>query len=108
LPVALGPEECGFRASTVEALTRARIAWRPICQVGSLEPVFATLEADMAVAPFLPRTIPSRLAVLPDGELPALSPFHLNLRLPSSGVTPAARELARHIREGFARRYPSG
>ena len=105
LSVALGEESCGFRASAVEALDKAGIAWRPICQVGSLEPVFATLEADMAVAPFLSRTVPDRLAILKEPGLPPLPSFHINLRLPSTGVTPAARELARHIREGFERRY---
>jgi DNA-binding transcriptional LysR family regulator len=105
LSVALGQESCGFRASAVEGLTKAGIAWRPICQVGSLEPVFATLEADMAVAPFLRRTVPSPLVVLADGVLPRLPAFHINLRLPSHGVGEIAAELARHIKEGFAERY---
>ena len=64
LPIALGQESCGFRAAAVQALTRARREWKAICQVGSLEPVFATLEADMAIAPFLSKTVPERLAVL--------------------------------------------
>jgi len=50
LSVALGQESRGFRTSAIEALTKAGIEWRAICQVGSLEPVFATLEADMAAA----------------------------------------------------------
>jgi DNA-binding transcriptional LysR family regulator len=105
LSVALGQESCGFRAAAVKVLTKARIEWRAICQVGSLEPVFATLEADMAVAPFLSRTVPDRLASFSDSELPPLPLFHINLRLPSSGVSAVAAELARHIREGFSRRY---
>jgi DNA-binding transcriptional LysR family regulator len=105
LSVALGEPSCGFRAVAISVLTKAGIKWRPICQVGSLEPVFATLEADMAVAPFLSRTIPDRLAVLDKGELPELPPFHVNLRLPSSGVSAVTLELERHIREGFSKRY---
>ena len=105
LSVALGEEHCGFRASAIEALTKAGIDWRPICQVGSLEPVFATLEADMAVAPFLSRTIPDRLVMLEAGNLPALPIFHINLRPPTTGTSPVATELARHIREGFRKRY---
>jgi DNA-binding transcriptional LysR family regulator len=105
LSVALGEESCGFRASAIDALTKAGMTWRPICQVGSLEPVFATLEADMAIAPFLSRTVPDRLEVLNSDELPALPVFHVNLRLPSTGVSEVAAELARHIREGFSRRY---
>jgi DNA-binding transcriptional LysR family regulator len=105
LSVALGQESCGFRSVAIKALTKARIEWRAICQVGSMEPVFATLEADMAVAPFLSRTVPDRLATFNDGELPPLPIFHINLRLPASGVSAVAAELARHIREGFSRRY---
>jgi DNA-binding transcriptional LysR family regulator len=103
--VALGQEGCAFRAVAIRALTKSGIEWRPICQVGSLEPVFATLEADMAVAPFLFHTVPDRVEVLPDGCLPPLPAFHINLRLPAKGVTKVASELARHIREGFAQRY---
>jgi len=103
--VALGQEGCAFRALAIKALTKSGIEWRPICQVGSLEPVFATLEADMAVAPFLFHTVPDRVEVLPDGHLPPLPAFHINLRLPPKAVTKVASELARHIREGFLRRY---
>ena len=105
LSVALGKEDCGFRAVAVKALTGARIKWRPICQVGSLEPVFATLEADMAVAPFLSRTVPNRLAILQEAELPSLPHFNVNLRVPSSAQSAVTRELARHIRDAFSRRY---
>ena len=70
-----------------------------------MEPVFATLEADMAIAPFLRRTIPERLAQVADQSLPKLPVYHINLRTPASGLTPGAGELARHIREGFAHRY---
>lgn len=106
LPVALGQESCGFRASTIQAMTKAGLAWRAICQVGSLEPVFATLEADMAVATFLSRTVPDRLATVSDPHLPPLPLYHVNLRLPSTGVTAVTSELARCIRDGFQRRYP--
>lgn len=96
---------CGFPASAVDALTTARIEWRPICQAGSLEPLFATLEADMSVAPFLSRTIPDRLVRLGEVGLPALPIFHIKLRLPTTGVSAVAKELAQHVREGFRRRY---
>jgi DNA-binding transcriptional LysR family regulator len=105
LAVALGQDGCAFRALAIRALTKSGVEWRPICQVGSMEPVFATLEADMAVAPFLFHTVPDRVEVLPDGCLPPLPAFHINLRVPSKGATKVASELARHIREGFSRRY---
>jgi DNA-binding transcriptional LysR family regulator len=105
LSVALGQENCGFRSAAVKALTKARMPWRAICQFGSLESVFATLEADMAIALFLSRTVSDRLAPLRARELPALPRFHINLRLPSTGTTSVAMEFARHIREGFSSRY---
>jgi DNA-binding transcriptional LysR family regulator len=105
LSVALGQENCGFRAAAIKALTKARMPWRAICQFGSLESVFATLEADMAIALFLSRTVPDRLAALRGRELPELPRFHINLRLPSTGTTSVATEFARHIREGFSSRY---
>jgi DNA-binding transcriptional LysR family regulator len=105
LTVALGQESCGFRAAAIKALTKARIPWRAICQFGSLESVFATLEADMAIALLLSRTVPDRLAILRSRELPELPRFHINLRLPSTGVTSVATEFARHIRQGFSSRF---
>jgi DNA-binding transcriptional LysR family regulator len=105
LSVALGQESCGFRALAVKALTKSAIEWRAICQVGSLEPVFATLEADMAIAPFLSRTVPERLQTLTEPGLPRLPRIHINLHLPSTGVASVTAELARHIRQGFASRY---
>jgi len=105
LAVALGQRGCAFRALATAALDKSGVAWRAICQVGSMEPVFATLEADMAIAPFLQRTVPDRLAQINDRSLPKLPVYHINLRIPANGMTPGANELARHIREGFARRY---
>lgn len=105
LSVALGPEQSGFRQAAVKALTNAGVDWRPICQVGSLEPVFATLEADMAVAVFLSRTVPDWLEPVAVEHLPPLPPFHVNLRLPAAGSEPVAAAIAQHIRDGFLRRY---
>lgn len=106
LSVALGQEPCAFRASATEALNRSGIGWRTVCQVGSLEPVFATLKADMAVAPFLAHTIPDYLTIVRDSDLPRLPAFHINLKMPSTGSPPVAKELARYIQEDFSRRYP--
>jgi DNA-binding transcriptional LysR family regulator len=105
LAVALGQDGCAFRATAVRALNKARIDWRAICQVGSMEPVFATLEADMAVAPFLRCTVPEQLAVLNDSTLPKLASFHINLRHATGDRSTSATELAQHIRDGFSQRY---
>ena len=105
LSVALGQDGCGFRASAVDALNKAGLPWRSICQVGSLEPVFATLEADMAIAPFLSRTVPARVAILKDNELPALPQYFVNLRFSGAPVTASTDAFVRHVRAGFAARY---
>src|SRR5215469_6799325 len=105
LSVALGQEGCAFRASAVEALDRPGIPWRPICQVGSLEPVFATVEADMAVAPFLRKTVPEKLQILHVKALPSLPPFHINLRFPQGPISGPAQALVDQIRDGFKSLY---
>jgi len=105
LCVALGQKGCAFRASAIDVLDKAGIAWRAICQVGSLEPVFATVEADMAIAAFLRRTVPEKLEILGSHELPALPAFHINLRFPQGPISEAAQGLVDHIRDGFRSRY---
>jgi DNA-binding transcriptional LysR family regulator len=105
LAVALGQNGCAFRALAIRALNAAKIPWRAICQVGSMEPVFATLEADLAIAPFLTRTVPERLSILPESALPKLPNYHINLKVASGEASNSALELGRHIREGFAARY---
>ncbi|MGI9405552.1 MAG: LysR family transcriptional regulator [Hyphomicrobiaceae bacterium] len=106
LPVALGGETCAFRAEAVAALSKTGRDWRLMCQVGSLEPVFAVLEADMAVAPFLMQTAPAHLEVIADtAGLPALPAFYVNLHVPSVDVSDITAELASHIRNGFVARY---
>ena len=59
----------------------------------------------LAIAAFLSRTVPDRLAVIEDGDLPQLSRHLISLRVPGTGMSAVATELARHIREGFDRRY---
>jgi DNA-binding transcriptional LysR family regulator len=105
LSVALGRKNCNFRAAAIAALTKAKVPWRSICQEGGLEAVFATLDADMAVAVFLSRTVPEGLVSVRDRGLPSLPSFHLNLRSAANRTSPAAEELANHIRSGIRSRY---
>lgn len=79
LSVALGSSACPFRAAATEALDAAEIPWRAITQVGSLEPVFATLLSDMAVSPFLRGTGPAGTREVEEG-LPKLPSFYIHLR----------------------------
>ena len=71
--------------------------------MGNLESILATVEADMAVAPYLSSLLPENLTpILPDVGLPSLPACHVNLRMPESGSSLITRELAKHIRQGFS------
>ena len=103
LPVSVGSEFCAFRAPTLEALNRAEINWLEVCGVGNLESILATVEADMAVAPYMSCLVPANLEVIePETGLPVLPAYHVNLRMPDTGGSLIARELAKYIRQGFA------
>jgi len=98
LPVSLGAQTCVFRPVAIEALARARRDWRAVCEVSRMEPVYAAIEAGLAVAPLLRRSVPRGFAVLGRAtRLPTLPAFRINLYLrPDAG--PAACELADHVR----------
>ncbi len=106
LPVTFGDARCSFRPPTIEALGKAGLDWHLTCETGDFAPYCATLAADLAVAPMLTLTVPNNLQVLGAAEgLPPLPTFYINLRLPKSGVTDIAQEMARFIRSGFAKPY---
>ena len=64
LPVSLGAPTCVFRPVAVEALGKARRDWRAVCEVSRMEPVYAVLEAGLAVAPLLRSSVPERFEIL--------------------------------------------
>jgi len=98
LPVSLGAPTCVFRPVAIEALGKARRDWRAVCEVSRLEPVHAAIEAGLAVAPLLRSSVPERFEILGrHARLPALPEFRINLYLPP-GASPAARDLADHVR----------
>lgn len=102
LPVSLGAPTCVFRPVALEALGKARRDWRAVCEVSRLEPVYAVLEAGLAVAPLLRSSVPERFEILGrDAKLPALPEFRINLYAPP-GLSPAARILAEHVRTAFS------
>jgi DNA-binding transcriptional LysR family regulator len=108
LPVSLGAPTCVFRPVAIDALGRARRDWRAVCEVSRLEPVYAAIEADLAVAPLLRSSVPARFDVFEgkaarEARLPSLPEFRINLYA-RPGLTPAARDLADHVRESFAQR----
>lgn len=104
LPVSLGAPTCVFRPVAVEALGKVRRDWRAVCEVSRLEPVYAVLEAGLAVAPLLRSSVPERFEILGrEARLPSLPEFRINLYAPP-GLGPAARDLAEHVRASFSRR----
>lgn len=103
LPVSLGADTCAFRPHALAALAKWHRQWRPVSESNSLEPMIATLEADLAVAPMLSCAVPGRLAVLSDAAgLPRLPACHVNLYLPRNTQNDMAAELAAVLREEFA------
>ncbi|HZP98123.1 MAG TPA: LysR family transcriptional regulator [Reyranella sp.] len=102
LPVSLGAATCVFRPVAIEALGKARRDWRAVCEVSRMEPVYAAIEAGLAVAPLLRSSVPERFEILGrHARLPALPEFRINLYAPP-GLGPAARDLADHVRAHFS------
>jgi len=109
LPVSLGAPTCVFRPVAVEALGKARRDWRAVCEVSRMEPVYAAIEAGLAVAPLLRSSVPDKFEILSGqrsrtARLPPLPEFRINLYAPP-GLSPAARDLADHVRASFSQRY---
>jgi DNA-binding transcriptional LysR family regulator len=105
LPIAIGGRSCRFRPVLLDVLRRAGVDWRVVLEVANQDAVNATVAAGISVAAMLRETVPPALEVLPEGVgLPLLPSFALNLRLPVSGASEFAEELARHIRAEFATR----
>jgi DNA-binding transcriptional LysR family regulator len=111
LPVSLGAASCTFRPVAIAALGKIRRDWRAVCEVSRMEPVHAALEADLAVAPLLRSSVPEHFEILGRAaRLPPLPEFRINLYAPS-GLSPAARDLAEHVRANFSGRpksFPGG
>jgi DNA-binding transcriptional LysR family regulator len=102
LPVSLGAETCVFRPVAVAALRKARRNWQAVCEVSNMEPVRATLEADLAVAPLLGHSVPESLDIIAaDRRLPRLPMFRINLYM-ARNPSPAARAFADHVRRSVA------
>jgi DNA-binding transcriptional LysR family regulator len=105
LPLSLGDEKCAFRAVVLKVLRDVGRDWRPVCEVSSMEPLLASIEADLAVSALLRTTIPSYLQVIErEPRLPRLPTFFINMYLPPARQSEIAVELARHIRQEFAAR----
>ncbi len=105
LPVALSHNRCAFRRVALESLAQMGIEWKLTCHLGSHDPIIAILEADMAVAPLLAKTVPDYLDIVSETKgLPTLPTIYINMYLKQGQNNPAVHELAQHIRNGFAGR----
>lgn len=100
LPLSTGDETCPHRPIALKALAASGRDWRFVCEVASFEAICAPVEADIAVSPMLPSTVPEALDVLgAAANLPPLADFLINLYLPRAGTTDIALELARLIKK---------
>jgi DNA-binding transcriptional LysR family regulator len=108
LPISLGDGTCEFRPSVLKAMRGTGRDWRPVCEVSSMEALFASIEADLAVGAFLRSTIPSYLREVGSDGLPDMPKFLINMYLPPARQNEIAVELARHIRQEFASRGRRG
>ncbi len=107
LPVAFGSERCAFRSPVVDVLSREKRDWQFICEWENMAPLYATLQADMAVAPFLSKTVPNELRILgSETGLPVLPTFYINLYERPAGMSDVSVELMRVIREHFRMQFP--
>ncbi len=99
LPVSMVADVCAFKPAVLKALAGRAGGWRTMFENGSLEATSATVRADLAVSVWLAATVPADLDVLsPEAGLPDLPAFAMTLHRPDRPATPAASELARHIR----------
>lgn len=106
LPVSLGDRNCMFRRAAVRALVDHGRDWRPVCETSTMEPLCATLTADLSVCPLLASTVPEDLQILgPESGLPPLKTFYVNMYVRRADASDIAVELARHIRQHFATRF---
>lgn len=102
VPVSLGAGTCVFRPVAVAALKKAKRAWQPVCEVSNMEPVRATLESDLAVAPLLSHSVPASLEIVNAGRrLPRLPLFRINL-YQAPAPSDVANAFAGHVRRSVA------
>jgi DNA-binding transcriptional LysR family regulator len=105
LPVSLGADTCVFRPVAIAALRKAGRNWQAVCEVSNMEPVRATLEADLAIAPLLSHSVPDSLDIYTSNRrLPKLPMFRINL-YEARKRSQAARAFADHARRCVAAAY---
>jgi DNA-binding transcriptional LysR family regulator len=101
LPLALAPQGCAWRTTSLDALDKAGIAARVAYSSPHCAGQMAAIYADLAIAPFPQSLIEKPLERLDERHgLPSLGDYHIVLaRHPNIG--PAGEALARHVVESF-------
>ena len=108
MPISLVSDTCCFRPHVMSALAKHGRQVRTVFGNSGLDATVATVRADIAVSAWLASTVPAGLNVLShDAALPELPSYAITLHRPNRTLSPGVEELARHIREGFAKRYRS-
>lgn len=101
LQISLGADTCVFRSIAIAALKKARRNWNIVCEVSNMEPVRAMLEADLAIAPLLGRSIPDCLSIIEENSrLPKLPMLNINLYKARNLSLPASA-FADHVRRSI-------
>lgn len=104
LPVSMVADTCAFRPAVLTALAEQERAWRTVFENGNIEATTATVRADLAVTAWLVSTVPSDLEILGPDKAPTELPlFAINLHMPKGSLARPAVEMARYLRESFAR-----
>lgn len=104
IPLSLVVDTCAFRPVILEALQQQGRRWKAVFENGNLDATAATVRADLAVTAWLASTVPADLDILDrSAQLPPLPSFAINLHLPRHTPSPAALELAAHLRAHLQR-----
>jgi hypothetical protein len=97
-------DTCAFRPAVLTALAGQDRPWRTVFENGNIQATTATVRADLAVTAWLASTVPSDLEILGPDKAPTDLPlFAINLHRPRSPLAKPALEMARYLRESFAR-----
>lgn len=107
LPLSMVGGDCAFRRPVNGALKAAGIPWVYQFEHGTNDATMAVVHSGLALSVSLASAVPSELVVLGQGSgLPSLPDFAVNLYVTPVQSSDAARELARHIRDGTYRTEP--
>jgi DNA-binding transcriptional LysR family regulator len=108
VPISIGSDTCSIRGPALAALRAADVDWRGVTEISNVDALNATVHSDLAVTAMLESTIPASLEILPaESGLPRLPPLAVSMYMRRDHGSRAVDEIARIIRDAFARRRPA-